>query len=296
MENNMQRKIYTVAGHTFAIACPGGMDTTEALEPYAPFAEEEEEEPLFQLEVMDGKTLSLAEPGDLLQCLGDEAPYLWLYRRAASYVFGFSNQREHPECLLFVSEDYRRGHLHLLNSPLSFALSNSMMLLYAFNTATRDTLLVHASVVEQAGAGYLFLGKSGTGKSTHARLWLAHIEGSRLLNDDNPVVRLRKGEAWVYGSPWSGKTSCYRNERVPLKAIVRLEQAPANHLASLPLLPAYASLRASCSCMSWDRKMADGVHGCVGEVVRRVPSFLLQCLPDEAAARICFTQIKAPCP
>lgn len=288
----MQRKIYTVAGHTFAVVFPSGMDTGEALVPYEPFADEAEEAPLFELEVMDGKAFHLSDTGDLWQCFHDEAPYLWLYRRESSYVFGFSNRREQPECLLFTSEDYRRGHLHLFGCPLSFALSNSLMLLYAFNTATFDTLLVHASVVEQMGAAYLFLGKSGTGKSTHARLWLEHIEGSRLLNDDNPVVRLRKGEAWVYGSPWSGKTPCYQNERASLKAIVRLEQAPVNQITRLPLLPAYASLRPSCSCMNWDRRMADGVHHCVGEVARLVPSFLLRCRPDEEAARVCLAEIK----
>ncbi|MBO6066250.1 MAG: transposase, partial [Lachnospiraceae bacterium] len=84
-------------------------------------------------------------------------------------------------------------------------------------------LLMHASVTMHAGKGYLFLGKSGTGKSTHSQLWINNIEGCELLNDDNPVLRVEDdGSVRVYGSPWSGKTPCYRNLDVPVGAIVDL--------------------------------------------------------------------------
>ena len=74
------------------------------------------------------------------------------------------------------------------------------MLMYALATAGNDTLLLHAVVLSCEGKGYLFLGPSETGKSTHARLWLKHIEGTELVNDDHPVVR----NGVVNGSPWGG--------------------------------------------------------------------------------------------
>ena len=63
------------------------------------------------------------------------------------------------------------------------------------------------------------MGKSGTGKSTHSRLWLENVPGATLLNDDNPIVRLTLVGAIVYGSPWSGKTPCYKNESAPLAGV-----------------------------------------------------------------------------
>lgn len=67
---------------------------------------------------------------------------------------------------------------------------------------------MHASVVAtETGKGYLFLGKSGTGKSTHTGLWLQQFSDCHLLNDDNPIVHVDSlgKQATVFGSPWSGK-------------------------------------------------------------------------------------------
>ena len=74
------------------------------------------------------------------------------------------------------------------------------MLMYALATAGNDTLLLHAVVLSCEGKGYLFLGPSETGKSTHARMWLLNVEGTKLVNDDFPVVR----NGVVNGSPWGG--------------------------------------------------------------------------------------------
>ena len=94
----------------------------------------------------------------------------------------------------------------------------------------------------------MFLGPSGTGKSTHARLWLQYIDGTELVNDDNPVVRIyQDGAATVFGSPWSGKTPCYRNVRYPLGGIVMLSQAPYNKIHRLGGLQAYIALVPSIS-------------------------------------------------
>ena len=81
------------------------------------------------------------------------------------------------------------------------------MVLFAMASSVRSTALFHSAVVSYQGKGYMFLGRSGTGKSTHASLWRRYIEGTELMNDDNPAVRIRPdGTAMVYGTPWSGKT------------------------------------------------------------------------------------------
>ena len=158
--------------------------------------------------------------------------------------------------------------------------------------AEMDTLLFHASVVCRGGKAYMFLGPSGTGKSTHTRLWLRYIDGSRLLNDDNPVVRIEAdGEAEVYGSPWSGKTPCYVNEHYPLGAIVRLRQAPHNAIRQMSPIEAYATMASSVSGKRWEKNIADGLHRALNSLTATARMWHMDCLPDEAAAKMTSSTI-----
>ena len=92
-----------------------------------------------------------------------------------------------------------------------------------------DTLLFHGSVVALDGEGYLFTAKSGTGKSTHTRLW-REVFGERavMLNDDKPFLRLENGYVMAYGSPWNGKHGLGTNGCVPLRAICILQRGIEN--------------------------------------------------------------------
>jgi hypothetical protein len=163
----------------------------------------------------------------------------------------------------------------------------ALKMMYDLATAGKDTLHVHAAVVSCEGKGYLFLGPSGTGKSTHAQLWLKHFEGTELLNDDNPVVR----DCIVYGSPWSGKTPCYRNVSVPIGGIVRLSQAPYNKIRRLSGIEAYVDLAESVGSMPWNIRISEGLHQTMNKLASTVPMWHLECLPDEAAARLCHDTI-----
>ena len=148
-------------------------------------------------------------------------------------------------CLLTISNDFSQAWLRTTGSLQMrvYGFNSAMMMMYAFAGATRHNLLIHSSVVRKNGRGYLFLGKSGTGKSTHSSLWLKYISDTELLNDDNPVLRF--GDdciPMVYGTPWSGKTPCYRNVEARIGGFVSLNQAPFNKIQRLSILPAYAAL------------------------------------------------------
>ena len=189
-------------------------------------------------------------------------------------------------------EDFTQGQLFLTGVDDAFAINNSLMLLFAFASARHGLLEMHASVVMNEGKGYLFLGKSGTGKSTHSRLWLQHIPGSELLNDDNPILRLMPdGSARVYGSPWSGKTPCYKAQDVPVGAVVRIRQAPFNKIERLPIVQAYASLMASASGFRPFKNLSDGWHQTLEGLTQVVPCYVLDCLPDQAAAQLCHNTV-----
>ena len=108
------------------------------------------------------------------------------------------------------------------------------------------------------------------------------------MNDDNPVVRVSEdGEVRVYGSPWSGKTPCYRNISYPVGAIVKLSQAPYNKIQRLKGIKAYAEVITSISGKRWDKVLAEGLHETENLIVQHAPVWHLDCLPDEAAAQLC---------
>ena len=94
-----------------------------------------------------------------------------------------------------------------------------------------NVLALHGSALCMDGEAIIFTAKSGTGKSTHTRLW-REVFGDRvwMINDDKPMIRLENGCARVYGTPWDGKHHLSRNASAPLRAIVKLERAEENRI------------------------------------------------------------------
>ena len=288
---------FCVAGHIFHLEMPDGFPVWDHLAQYKDFVSDLSDAPLFVLRTvealpdLDLKPLLVPEPKN------NGEPRLDLYSCAGGFVVDMAPLDTMPPCArLLMSKDYREGSLAFVkDSPraMVFALNNALMILYAFASAPYMTLEMHASVIENGGKGYLFLGKSGTGKSTHSSLWLKYIEGSELMNDDNPVLRVdADGVTRVYGSPWSGKTPCYRNVSAPVGAIVRIRQAKHNTIKRQNALEAYASVYSSCSGFKADRLIADGQHNILEHIALNVPCYVLDCLPDEEAARVCAAEVR----
>lgn len=172
-----------------------------------------------------------------------------------------------------------------------FGLNNALMLVFAFAGSRRQTMLVHASLVRQNGYGYAFIAKSGTGKSTQVSNWLKYIPGCDLMNDDNPIIRIIRGEAYIYGSPWSGKTPCYRNVKARLGAITRISRDERNWVEQLKPIEAFASVLPSCSTMKWDSGVFNAVCDNVTEIIKTTGIFTLHCLPDRESAIVCHEAI-----
>ncbi|MBR3065943.1 MAG: (E)-4-hydroxy-3-methylbut-2-enyl-diphosphate synthase [Bacteroidales bacterium] len=288
IEADQQETTFCVAGHRFAIQLAEGLELRDALKPYAPFAVPTElsKQPVFRLQVVPQD--ALPQPDGLTEEFNqdDDGSQIQVCRAPdGSSWFAFSLWGKLSGAML-ARPGFDQATLAVATHP-EFALSNALMVLYALRTASLQTALFHAAVIGHGGRGYLFLGRSGTGKSTHARLWLKHIPGSELVNDDNPVVRVdADGIIRVYGSPWSGKTPCYKNMSLPVGGFLQLAQAPYNKIRRLRGIEAYAVLVPSISGKRWDRAIADGLHWTENALVSRVPVWYLDCLPDEAAARL----------
>jgi hypothetical protein len=195
--------------------------------------------------------------------------------------------------LLITNKDFSDCRCRLFGSPdmKSFGLNNALMLIMAFAGSSRDTILVHASLVRHDGYGYAFIAKSGTGKSTHVSLWLRYIPHCDLMNDDNPVIRLVNGSPYIYGSPWSGKTACYRDVKAPLGAITRIDRAEINSVDKLSPVESFASVLPSCSSMKWDKEIFNNICNVISKIIEKVPIYTLHCTPEKEAAEICHKVI-----
>lgn len=106
-----------------------------------------------------------------------------------------------------------------------------------------DTFVFHGSVIAVDGQGYLFTAKSGTGKSTHTRLWRELLTyRATMVNDDKPMLRVSDSGVIVYGTPYNGKHRLGNNIAVPLKAICILERAEKNTICRIDKSEAYPML------------------------------------------------------
>lgn len=164
--------------------------------------------------------------------------------------------------------------------------------MFGIAMAPLGAIAIHSSVVVKDDKGVLCLGESGTGKSTHTRLWLEHIEGARLLNDDSPIIRIVEGVARVYGSPWSGKTHCYVNKSVPIAGFLRLSQAPHNKIRRHSVLSAIGALLPSCPpAFAYEEPLQDAICNTIAEMIGLVAVYHLECLPNEEAAQLSYATI-----
>ncbi|MDR1859869.1 MAG: hypothetical protein LBR06_02965 [Bacteroidales bacterium] len=174
-----------------------------------------------------------------------------------------------------------------------FVTHFSLWIVFGVAALHRDTAAIHASAVMHGGRAVLCLGESGTGKSTHTRLWTEHIPDTELLNDDSPFITAASGESRVYGSPWSGKTPCYRAIDVPLAALVRIRQASFNHIRRLSALEAIGAVLPSFPPeFACDSALSGFIHSILSAVLCNTPVYLLECLPDAEAAWLAHDTLK----
>jgi hypothetical protein len=107
----------------------------------------------------------------------------------------------------------------------------------------RNVILFHGSAIAVDGEAYIFTAKSGTGKSTHARLWRQKFGGRAVMvNDDKPMLKIESTGVKVCGTPWNGKHHLDTNTEIPLQAICIIHQAAQNHIEQVTFEEALPTL------------------------------------------------------
>ena len=151
-----------------------------------------------------------------------------------------------------------------------------------------DTMMFHGSVVAVDGAGYLFAAKSGTGKSTHTRLWRQML-GKRavMINDDKPMLRMEDDQVLAYGTPWNGKHRLSTNTCVPLRAICLLERSEENSICPISVKEALVALLQQSNRPADPAKMPKYLE-LLDRLAQGVRFYRLRCNMDPEAAQVAY--------
>jgi hypothetical protein len=199
---------------------------------------------------------------------------------------------ETPYKSVWFDRNFETGHLLLSRKffedgvpvyPLEYPLDEVLMI---HRLACGQGLEVHAvGIVDEPGRGHLFLGHSGAGKSTTARLWLAQ-RGVRILSDDRIILRQRDGKIWMYGTPWHGDAGISSPQSAAVTDIYFLEQYKRNEI--LPLAPGFAAAELFARSFV-PRHCAKGLEyalGFIERVAREIPCNIFRFLPQPSAVEV----------
>ncbi len=156
-----------------------------------------------------------------------------------------------------------------------------------------DTLLFHGSCIAVDGRGYLFGAPSGTGKSTHTRLWREMLgDRTLMVNDDKPFLQITDNGVIAYGTPWNGSHKLSTNIAVPLKAICLLSQGADNHIEPMTGEEAFPLLLEQTYRPNDGEDMARTLS-LVQRLGKRVALYSLTCNMEAEAARIAYNGVNA---
>ena len=157
----------------------------------------------------------------------------------------------------------------------------------------RNKFLMHGALVAWKRAGYIFTAPSGTGKTTHVRLWEKYLgSDAEIINGDKPILEVKEDEIVAYGTPWAGKERLQKNTCVPVRGICFLRQSEINTIHRLSKKEALLLLLPQIYIMS-DSPKAGKTLELFSEVLERIPIYEFRCNISEQAVKCSFDILTA---
>jgi hypothetical protein len=189
-----------------------------------------------------------------------------------------------PNVFAVLQQDLKKGDIyithtsfeyHLPPDPLGHPLNQILMILLL---SLDKGMIFHACGIDYRGSGYLFLGNSGDGKSTMAKIWFER--NVTVLNDDRIVVREKNGAFWMYGTPWHGDFRELSPNGLPIQKIFFLRRGEENRVALKNGAEAVAMLLVRSFPPLWDSKGMAYVTDLCHRLVSKIPCYELSFEPD----------------
>lgn len=206
------------------------------------------------------------------------------YATAAEPEFSVCASREDIEEARILCRGTKRGEFGIESVALSLKIETEL--------AGRGVLRLHASAIAVDGEAYLFAAPSGTGKSTHTRLWREYF-GDRavMINDDKPYVRIENGKATAYGSPWSGKERLNTNTSAAVKGVAILHRDTYNHIERAEFSSVLSAVYFQ-STPARDPATAGNVLELLDRLGGAVPFYSLGCTISREAVELAYKTMK----
>lgn len=290
----MKNYYYKVAGFVFRIVVPDAWEIQKLLPSFLPFVWNGDADDLLFTLYANVKALpEWDESWKKISVSDNDMGHLELSKSNTGYKIELNYYNPENMHYMCSNATFTEATVQLDENDklLGMALNSMTRIVFAQAILPHQAISLHASCVWKDDKAYLFMGKSGTGKSTHSSLWIKHLPNVHLLNDDNPTIRLEGDTVMVYGTPWSGKTPCYRNLQFPVAAMVRLSQAPHNRYIPIQETEAFMAVLPSCSVIQQDELLQGLLYDTLITLLEKVKVGWLQCLPDAEAAQLCYNQL-----
>lgn len=219
----------------------------------------------------------------------------WIKSTCGDYDYAiYIKPADKTVCSLLSRDKWRQVTLSYLNNdikpkdvifgPLLQIVFNNFILSY-------NGIIVHAAGIEWNSKGIIFAAPSGTGKTTQANLWKKYM-GAKIVNGDRPALRIVDDEVFLYGTPWSGSSNDFLNIKVPLNAIVILEQSEENEIRKLSINEAVLYLLPRCMFPYQDSELMKNATNTIEFIIFKTPVYLLKCRPDRQAVELVYQCVK----
>jgi len=189
-----------------------------------------------------------------------------------------------PRKLLILEPDFNSGDLFIKNGkidqdifpdPLGYPLNQILMIILLSRS---KGALLHACGIYDRSSGYLFLGNSGHGKSTIAKIWFENK--SIVLNDDRIIIREKDRTVWIYGTPWHGEYEEYSLKGLPINKMFFLRHGGKNSIIPIKGTDAVSRLLTRSFPPLWDKKGMDYTLGLFDRISNKLPCYELDFLPN----------------
>ena len=172
--------------------------------------------------------------------------------------------------------------------PYEFMCFNEAGAQFFTRLLDHNGMFLHSAAIGWNGKAYLFSAPSGTGKSTHTKMWqeLYGEDSVVQINDDKPPLRYVDGCWYAYGAPWSGKASINTNVKLPLAGICFLQQGKENKIRRATPLEAISYLTGQTIHKNMNQQQAETLLRNLDSLIQTIPMFVLECTPTIEAAKL----------
>lgn len=192
--------------------------------------------------------------------------------------------RSFQQARMVLGEAFENRFFH---SPLEYPFSEVWMI---HLLPPRRGLLVHCFGLLFQGGAYLFVGSSGEGKTTSAKLW-QEVGLGEILSDDRVIVKKENGTWMAYGTPWHGEARLCSPHHAPLKKIFFLAKAGQNRLKPLSPVESLQRLLVRSFHPFWNLELMEQSSAAAADLCLEIPSYELGFLPDKSAVQFILSHL-----